>query len=120
MQIRLKYIKNVEQGDGVSEKLCIFASVNMQIGQDMEARTPVPQAPQMIVTLDDNAVVADIRKALKLIRGVASVRFTRTSAGHSLTPAIRRSIAKARKESASGETIVCKTPEEMQKYFDSL
>ena len=86
----------------------------------MEARTHMSQAPQMIVTLDDNAMVADIRKALMLIRGVASVRFTRTGASHSLTPAIRRRIAKARKESASGETIVCKTPEEMQKYFDSL
>ena len=38
----------------------------------------------------------------------------------SITPAMRRSIAKAREESARGETIVCKTPEEMQKYFDSL
>lgn len=84
----------------------------------MKARTLVPHAPQIIVTLDDNAMVADIRKALKLIRGIASVRFTR--ADRSITPAIRRSIAKARKESASGETIVCKTPEEMQKYFDSL
>ena len=37
-----------------------------------------------------------------------------------ITPAIRRSIAKAREESARGETIVCKTHEEMQKYFDSL
>jgi len=86
----------------------------------MEARTLVPRAPQMIVTLDDNAMVADIRKALKLIRGVASVRLARAGADRSITPAMRRSIAKARKESACGETIVCKTPDEMQKYFDSL
>ena len=74
----------------------------------------------MIVTLDDNAMVADIRKALKLIRGVASVRLARAGADRSITPAMHRSIAKARKESACGETIVCKTPDEMQKYFDSL
>ena len=86
----------------------------------MEARTLMPRAPQMIVTLDDNAMVADIRKALKLIRGIASVRLARVGADRSITPAMRRSIAKARKESACGETIVCKTPEEMQKYFDSL
>ena len=86
----------------------------------MEARTLVPRAPQMIVTLDDSAMVADIRKALKLIRGVASVRLARAGADRSITPAMRRSIAKARKESACGETIVCKTPDEMQKYFDSL
>ena len=29
---------------------------------------------QMIVTLEDNALIADIKKALKLLRGVASVR----------------------------------------------
>ena len=86
----------------------------------MEARTYTPLTPQMIVTLDDNAVVADIRKALKLIRGIASVRLTRAGADRGITPAMRRRIAKARRESANGETIVCKTPEEMQKYFDSL
>ena len=37
-----------------------------------------------------------------------------------ITPAMRRSIQKARQESARGETIVCHTPEDMQKYFDSL
>ena len=39
---------------------------------------------------------------------------------YTFTPVIRRSIQKARQESARGETIVCRTPEEMQKYFDSL
>ena len=29
-------------------------------------------------------------------------------------------IKKAREESVRGETIVCNTPEEMQRYFDSL
>ena len=38
----------------------------------------------------------------------------------SITPAMRRRINKARKEHAAGETIACKTPEEMQQYFDSL
>ena len=73
----------------------------------------------MIVTLEDNAMVAEIRKALKLIRGISSVRIANISDDHRVTPAMRRSIAKAREESARGETIVCKTPEEMQKYFDS-
>ena len=71
----------------------------------------LPEKSQMIVTLESGAVVSDIRKALKLIRGIASVR---------MAGVMRRSIAKAREESARGETIVCKTPEEMQKYFDSL
>ena len=38
----------------------------------------------------------------------------------SITPALRRSMKKAREEYAKGETISCHTPEEMQKYFDSL
>ena len=37
-----------------------------------------------------------------------------------ITPAMRRSINKARREFANGETIKCGTPEEMQRYFDSL
>ena len=80
----------------------------------------LPQTSQIIVTLEDNALVADIKRALKMIRGIASVRTATISDDRSITPAMRRSIAKAREESARGETIVCKTPEEMQKYFDSL
>ena len=37
-----------------------------------------------------------------------------------ITPAMQRSINKARREYANGETISCRTPEEMQRYFDSL
>ena len=36
-----------------------------------------------------------------------------------ITPAMRRSINKARSEMAKGETIKCSTPEEMKRYFDS-
>lgn len=47
----------------------------------METRTlTTPSANQMIVTLEDHATVAEIRKALLLIRGVASVE--RTGIGH--------------------------------------
>lgn len=74
----------------------------------------------MIVTLEDNAIVADIKRALKLIRGVASVRVTTISDDNTITPAMHRSINKARREYANGETISCSTPEEMQRYFDSL
>jgi hypothetical protein len=86
----------------------------------MATTTQIPQATQMIITLEDNAMVAEIKKALKLIRGIASVRVARIDDDGSITPALRRSIKKARKEFAKGETISCRTPEEMQKYFDSL
>lgn len=53
-------------------------------------------------------------------KGMASVRMTTISNDNTITPAIRRSINKARREYANGETISCSTPEEMQRYFDSL
>lgn len=78
------------------------------------------KASQMIITLEDNALVDDIKRALKLIRGVASVRVANIKDDNTITPAIRRSINKARREYENGETITCSTPEEMQRYFDSL
>ena len=74
----------------------------------------------MIITLEDNALIADIKKALKLIRGVASIRVATINDDKTITTAMRRSINKARREYANGETISCSTPEEMQRYFDNL
>ena len=73
----------------------------------------------MIVTLEEDASVSEIRKALLLIRGIASVRMAKES-DHAVTSALRSRIRKARQESANGETVVCSSPEEMQQYFDSL
>ena len=84
------------------------------------ATMTLPQTSQIIVALEDNALVADIKRALKMIRGVASVRTATISDDRTITPAMRRSINKARREYAKGETIKCSTPEEMQRYFDSL
>lgn len=86
----------------------------------MTTATSISKPAQMIITLEDNALVTDIKKALKLIRGVASVRMANINDDKTITPAIRRSIKKARREYANGETISCSTPEEMQRYFDSL
>ena len=80
----------------------------------------LPKTPQMIVTLESGATVSDIRRALKLIRGIASVRMATIADDSTVSPAMRRSINKARKEYAKGETISCATPEEMKEYFDSL
>ena len=68
----------------------------------MATTTSIPNPAQMIITLEDNALVAYI------------------SDDKTITPAMRRSINKARRELAKGETIKCSTPEEMQRYFDSL
>ena len=69
--------------------------------------TLTSSSTQMIITLEDNALVADIKRALKLIRGIASVRTATISDDRTITPAMRRSINKARREMAKGETIKC-------------
>ena len=84
----------------------------------MDTRTYTPQSNQVIVTLEDGAALAEIKKALLLIRGVAAVRVAHGD--NMVTPALRTKIRKSRKESSDGETIVCSTPEGMQQYFDSL
>lgn len=86
----------------------------------MESASSISKPAQMIITLEDNALIADIKKALKLIRGIASVRVATLNDDKTITPAMRRSINKARREYANGETISCSTPEEMKRYFDSL
>ena len=86
----------------------------------MASATSISKPAQMIITLEDNALIADIKKALKLIRGVASVRVATLNDDKTITPAMRRSINKARREYANGETVSCSTPEDMQRYFDSL
>ena len=86
----------------------------------MASATSISKPAQMIITLEDNALIADIKKALKLIRGVASVRVATLNDDKTITLAMRRSINKARREYANGETVSCSTPEEMQRYFDSL
>ena len=43
-----------------------------------------------------------------------------TASDNTITPAMRRRINRARKEYAEGKTITCKTPQEMQDFFDSL
>ncbi|MBQ8703628.1 MAG: hypothetical protein IJ524_04575 [Bacteroidales bacterium] len=83
----------------------------------MENSTYIPQSQQMIVTLEDNVAVSEIRKVLLHIRGIASVQLDERPR---VTPALRTKIRKAREESAQGETVVCSTPEEMQQYFDTF
>ena len=86
----------------------------------MESIACARQDNQLIVTLEDSAAVAEIRKAILMIRGIASVRKARISDDKTISPTLRRRIKTARIESVRGETVVCHSPEEMQQYFDSL
>lgn len=65
-----------------------------------------------------------LSKQFKVVKGsyddnyVAMVR--ESEKGQLITPAMRRRINSARKEYAEGKTISCRTPQEMQQFFDSL
>lgn len=54
----------------------------------MASVTSIPKPAQIIITLEDNALVADIKRALKMIRGVASVRVAKVDDDKTITPAI--------------------------------
>ena len=86
----------------------------------MESIACTQQDNRLIVTLEDSAAVSEVRKAILMIRGIASVRRARISDDKTISPTLRRRINAARVESSRGETMVCHTPEEMQQYFDSL
>jgi hypothetical protein len=86
----------------------------------MDIAATLPQSTQIIVTLDDNAMVSDIKKAMKLIRGVVSVKLIKPKVVNKISPALRSQIENAREELRQGTVVSCKSPEEMQQYFDSL
>lgn len=75
----------------------------------------------MIVTLDQNAVIPDIKRAMRLMRGVLSIRMVRPKkSDRAISSSLARQIKHAREEYANGETIACNNPQEMLQYFESL
>ena len=81
----------------------------------------IDEPRQMVVTLDKDAIVPDIKRAMRLMRGVLSIRMIRPKkADNTISPSLAKQIEKAREEYAKGETITCNSPEEMLQYFESL
>ena len=72
------------------------------------------------ITLDENAVVADIKKALMLIKGITSVKVKKRKDQSEINNTLARQINQARMEHEKGETILCASAEDMQRYFGSL
>lgn len=87
----------------------------------MNTMVEIEEPRQMIVTLERNAIVPDIKRAMRLMRGVLSIRMVRQKkTDNTISPALARQIKKAREEYANGETIACNNPQEMLQYFESL
>ena len=97
----------------MSEKSCIFA-----------AKFDAKEVIMAIMTVQIPAAqVGWFEQMVKTLGWVVSKRESSVESAEdssSITPALRRRINKARKEYAEGQTIKCRTKQEMQQFFDSL
>ncbi len=72
------------------------------------------------ITLNERTTSGKALMAYLQALGVLVKKITPSVTDDQITPALSVRMKKAREEFANGETIVCHTPDEMQKYFDSL
>ena len=79
-----------------------------------------PMPLHLDITLEDNAVVADIKKAIKMIKGIADVRIQPSKQENVITPSLAKKIEKARKDFAEGRYTECKTKEELEAFLEAL
>ena len=84
------------------------------------AYTVKPMPLHLDITLEDNAMVADIKKAIKMIKGIAIVRTLHVKQDNVITPSLARKIEKARKDYAEGRYTECKTKEELEAFLEAL
>lgn len=84
----------------------------------MESTIKTPATTQFIVNVEDSSMANEIRRAIKMIKGVSTVRIVTRS--NTISPALAAQIAKARKEYRDGDAVICRTPEELDSYFASL
>lgn len=81
----------------------------------------VMQVPQPAVMSAADALWTLIASQPKKVREVLSIRLAEdTMTSNRITPELARQIQRARQEYQRGETIRCSTPEEMERYFESL
>ncbi len=96
---------------------------NNIVAESDVAYAPAKNMPlHLDITLDENAIITDIKKAIQMIKGIVSVKIKSDNDVNNnvITPSLAKKIAKARAEYKKGETISCSTPEELQRYLDSL
>ena len=79
-----------------------------------------PMPLHLDITLEDNAMVADIKKAIQMIKGIASVRILPAKQENIITPSLAKKIEKARKDFAEGRYTECKTKEELEAFLEAL
>jgi len=70
------------------------------------------------IDLDNDAVMADITRAIKMIRGIVAIRPVRKEL--EISPVLKRKIARAEKNYKEGKTIKFNSVSEMDAYLDTL
>ena len=89
--------------------------MNTTIYKQVERTRPIV----LNIAIEDDAVLPDIKKAIRMIRGVCSVRQVR-DISHSVTPALQKKIAKAEEDMLAGRCIACDTKEELNAFLEAL
>ncbi len=79
-----------------------------------------PTTLHLDINLEDNAVVADIKKAIKMIKGIAAVRVSESFPDNVITPELSDKIAKARQDYSEGKYTECRTKEELEAFLEAL
>ena len=69
--------------------------------QEKQQKRKTKNMTQLIVSLEDASMLSDIKKAIRMLRGVASVRVSETSDIPNSTT------IRAMEELESGQTVVC-------------
>lgn len=98
-----------------------ISDCHSQTVSDSAIACEVKSAPlHLDITLEDNAVVADIKKAIKMIRGIAAVRMLNTAPANVITPALAKKLEKAHRDYAEGKYTECRTQEELESFLNAL
>ena len=95
--------------------------INPQMASEPAVTYPVKPMPlHLDITLEDNAIISDIKKAIQMIKGISSVRILPTKQENVITPSLAKKIEKARKDFAEGNYTECKTKEELEAFLEAL
>lgn len=74
---------------------------------------------QLIVSLEDTSMLSDIKKAIRMLRGVVSVREAEKDS-FELSDEAKKRIELSREQYRNGDVVACATKEELHQFLDSL
>jgi len=114
----LKTIYNPEAT--MSKKYTIPETESQMVAEPAATYASQPTTLHLDINLEDNAIISDIKKAIKMIKGIAAVRISPSSEDNVITSALAKKIAKARHDYAEGRYTECRTKEELDSFLNAL